>query len=312
MENSMSDQPSIMKFMVQKASAVDLDAPPGKLDREERAKPTRFCRHKHKTGHRCGKPFLASLGGTRCPFCLARRCRNRNSKAGKDSKQRYQISGKGKKGAAVARKTVVGRANQKRNKISKAGRASQKRSRTNPAGRERKKRQNASRMSALEKSLIKMVRGVHPNPKTFRELGLFADNADAEAFFESTKTEPWMKGAPWGKKEATTLPETVLQIGHKIPKSWYRHDDEAEIKKAWSRTNLFAQCVVENIRAGDRNQLTEEQWMALKEIWPKQCANMTDEEAWIWARDNVDNATRKKKRKRSNPEAAATSQYVSE
>ena len=150
-----------------------------------------------------------------------------------------------------------------------------------------------------------MVRGVHRDPQSFRALGLFEDNADAEAFFESTKTEPWMRDAPWGPRTKTTEPQTVLQIGHKIPKAWYRHDDEAEIRKCWSRANLFAQCAVENHEAADRNLLTREAWMALKAAWPKQCADMSDEEAWQWAAHNVDNATRKATRAAAKAAAAA-------
>ena len=150
-----------------------------------------------------------------------------------------------------------------------------------------------------------MVRGVHRDPQSFRALGLFEDNADAEAFFESTKTEPWMRDAPWGPRTKTTEPQTVLQIGHQIPKAWYRHDDEAEIRKCWSRANLFAQCAVENHEAADRNLLTREAWMALKAVWPKQCADMSDEAAWQWAAHNVDNATRKATRAAAKAAAAA-------
>ena len=150
-----------------------------------------------------------------------------------------------------------------------------------------------------------MVRGVHRDPQSFRALGLFEDNADAEAFFESTKTEPWMRDAPWGPRTKTTEPQTVLQIGHRIPKAWYRHDDEAEIKKCWSRLNLFAQCAVENHDNADRNFLKREAWMALKAVWPKQCADMSDEAAWQWAAHNVDNATRKAARAAAKAAAAA-------
>lgn len=191
------------------------------------------------------------------------------------SKQ-YFATEKGKRTQAKYRATEKFKANMRRYRSSEKGKA-----------------HNAKRMSQLTRSLHQMVRGVHPNPQSFRSLGLFGDNADAEAFFELTKTEDWMKTAPWGACTATTLPQTVLQIGHRIPKAWYRHDDDGEIKKCWSRTNLFAQCAVENTKANHRNILSQAQWLALKAIWPKQCAGMTDEQAWAWCRDNVDNATRR-------------------
>lgn len=158
------------------------------------------------------------------------------------------------------------------------------------------KRRNSKPMNRLAASLWKMVTGTHENPVTFRKLRIFVNNADTQAHFESTFA-PWMTWENQGQRQLDTLPNTRWQIGHRIPKVWYRHDDLAEVKKAWSRANLFAQCAVENTGANDRNILTREQWLSLKAIWPKQCARMTDEEAWVWARDNADNATRKANRK---------------
>ena len=179
--------------------------------------------------------------------------------------------------------------------------------RASDKGKAANKRSNDKKMNRLAMSLCNMVNGTHDRPATFKALGLFEDNADAEAHFESTKTEPWMKDCAFGPRTKTTLPKTVLQIGHKIPKVWYRHDDEEEIKKCWSRQNLFAQCAVENHEAGDRNFLSREQWMALKPIWPKQCADMTDEQAWAWAVNNVDNATRKAERAAAKAAKTASS-----
>ena len=167
-------------------------------------------------------------------------------------------------------------------------------------------------MNRLSRSLIKMLAGTHENPVTLPKLGLFADNADVQAHFASTFA-PWMNFENQGSFRTGMAPNTVWQDGHRIPKVWYRHDDEAEVKKCWSRANLFAQCAVENVTAGDRNMLSRDEWLALKSIWPKQCDGMTDEEAWQWASRNVDNATRAKNRKRKR-EAATTpkQQYESD
>lgn len=147
----------------------------------------------------------------------------------------------------------------------------------------------------LSNSLSRMVTGKHTNPITFKMLGIFEDIDDVQAHFESTFVT-WMNWENHGKLHKDALPNTIWQIGHHIPKIWYRHDDVDEVKKAWSRDNLFAQCAVENISACDRNILSEAQWLALKLIWPKQCTGMTDEDAWQWAKDNADNATRKAER----------------
>lgn len=277
---------------------VDPAKPLGAMQRF--APPEKRCTNKDGHKKQCKWWFLASDPHSECPKCRRATKRYKTGEAGRASNKRFKTNEKGK---AIAKRFFT----------SEKGRACQKRARTSEKGKASKKRENGTRTSQLARSLCKMIRGVHPDPQSFRALGLFADNADAEAFLESTKTEPWMKDAPWGKRTTTTVPKTVLQIGHRIPKAWYRHNDDAEIKKCWSRANLFAQCAVENHEAADRNQLSQEQWLALKPIWPKQCAGMTDEEAWQWAFRNVDNATRKKKkRKRDEAEAATTSQYVSD
>lgn len=216
------------------------------------------------------------------------------------------------------------KANQKRYDATDKGKASTSRKNTGEKCKARKKRYNASdkgkacirgndrkMMNRLSHSLIKMLNGTHDRPSTFRGLGLFEDNVDVETHIKSTFL-PWMNDCPFGPRINTTLPKTVLQIGHRIPKVWYRHDDKEEIKKCWSRTNLFAQCSVENHNARDRNILSAAQWLDLKPIWPKQCAAMTDKEAWEWARDNVDNTTRRLERaaEKATPSCEAGPSYL--
>ena len=246
-----------------------------------------------------------------------------HSEAGKERNERYDTSDKGKEstkrsnasesGKASKRKWNRDHAEQKADadaeyNDSKAGKAAAKRSKQSPAGKARtiryktgtagkasQKRQNYKFENQLARSLFKMAKGTHKFPLTFKKLGLFEDNADVQAHFVST-FKPWMTLENQGKRLKGTEPNTKWQIGHKIPKAWFDHDDEEEVKKAWCRDNLFAQCAVENHDARDINALSKDEWLALKSIWPKQCTGMTDEEAWVWARDNVDNVTRKAKR----------------
>lgn len=211
------------------------------------------------------------------------------------SNQRYRDSEKGKaatkcKNAKELTKELK-RAYEKRDE----GKAKTKRYRTSDKGKAMKKRQAQSPMGKLSRSLRKMVLSKHPDPVTFPKLGLFVDSDDSRTHIESTFA-PWMSWTNSGNRLRDTLPNTVWQIGHRIPVAWYRHEDLDEIKKCWSRDNLFGQCAVENIDAKDRNILSRGQWLALKRIWPKQCNGMTDDSAWVWARDNVDNTTRRHKR----------------
>ena len=172
------------------------------------------------------------------------------------------------------------------------GKANRKRYQVSDKGRACNRRQNERIVNRIAHSLRTMVSGNNNNPQTFIQLGIFKDNDDAQKHFE-LQFAPWMNWINHGKRLVSTLPNTRWNIGHRIPKTWYRHDDLGEILKCWSRGNLFPQCAVENTDAKDRNIFSREEWVALKPIWPKQCAGMADEQAWQWAFHNVDNATRK-------------------
>ena len=261
---------------------ADPGAPLGKMQRF--AKPQQRCANKDGHGNRCkwwfDKPAEDDVQLKWCPRC--RRTGRRNNKNGteaaKASKRKHKLTEKFKKTTAAWKKGKRGKASNKRYKTGEKGKA---------AGR----KESSKPMSRLSQSLAKLLAGVPGRGVNFRALGTFVDNDDVIAHFESTFA-PWMSWDNKGPKLADTAPNTRWQNGHRIPKAWYRHNDLKEAKKCWSRANLFAQCAVENITAGDRNILSRDQWQALKTIWPKQCDNMTDDEAWEWASNNVDNATR--------------------
>lgn len=270
-----------------------------------------------KKRRRCNHWFPASDERKMCETCRARRCREAKTEKGRASNRKsaakYKRTEKGKQTTSRSNKSQAHKDAKKRYNTSEMGRSKsrehdRRRSKTekrkisfknfsiSEKGRACQKRERSKPVSRVAASLRGMVAGTNIGPVTFRELGVFECNADAQAHFESTFA-PWMNWSNIGKRLDETLPNTVWQIGHRIPKAWYRHEDIAEQKKCWSRLNLFAQCAVENHKAGARNILTREQWLVLKPIWPKQCAFMTNEEAWAWARDNVDNRIRREERK---------------
>lgn len=221
------------------------------------------------------------------------------------SNQRYRDSENGKVAKARFNAKESTKALKRAYEQSDKGKAKTKRYTSSDKGKAMKRRQAQTPVGKLSRSLHKMVHGKHPDPVTFPNLGLFADGADSQAHIESTFA-PWMTWTNSGKRLPDTLSNTVWQIGHRIPVAWYRHEDLDEVKKCWSRANLFAQCAVENIDAKDRNILSCEQWLALKRIWPKQCNGMADEEAWAWCRNNVDNATRRHERVASSNDLNTT------
>jgi len=295
------------------------DAPLGKMQREA-PKMKRCVKLLRADGNRCNGELLASDSRVWCKKCRkqkvkegktekgkAKKKRYTNGEKGKAKKKRYKNSEKGKATEKRYKNSDKGKAAEKRYVKSDKGKAAEKRYRKSDKGKACTKRKNAKTMHRLSRSLGLMLAGTHENPVSFPKLGLFVDNADAQAHFASTFA-PWMHAENQGVFRTGMAPNTVWQNGHRIPKAWYRHDDEAEVKKCWSRTNLFAQCAAENVAAGNRNLLSREAWLALKPIWPKQCNGMTDEEAWQWASHNVDNATRAKNRKRKREATTAPKQ----
>ena len=269
------------------------------------------CNRKNSVWH-CPVWFSISDKRKLCERCraTAKRCnqsgngkarhkRHRGTPKYKATHKRHRDSEKGKASQKRAQTNEKGRATKKRYRESDKGVASAKRARNSEKGKATSKRLSKMLMFRMSTSLRLMMTGEHKCPVTFPKLGTFKNNADAHAHFEST-FDPWMNWNNHGRRTRNMQPHTAWQIGHRIPKSWYRHDDVEEIRKCWSRANLMAQCAVENGDANCTNALTRDQWIVLKSIWPKQCSKMTDEEAWGWARDNVDNDTRKAERQASN------------
>ena len=179
----------------------------------------------------------------------------------------------------------AGKASQKRTNGSEKGKMRQKKYAKTEKAKRCNKRANDKISARLSSSLYKMVRGTHNQPVTFVKLGIFSSNDDAEAHFVST-FEPWMTMQNLGAYRNGDEYGSKWNIGHRIPRVWYGVDDNAELKKCWSKSNLYAQCARENVETVDSIKLTKIQWLALKGIWPKQCQSKTDEEAWLWASTN--------------------------
>lgn len=228
---------------------------------------------KDGTTWQCPKLFPASDTHNLCPDCRKMSAAStRRSPAFKVYMKEYT-------------KSEAGKASQKRSNQSDKGKLRQKRYAQTEKGKQRNKRSNDQISARLASSLYKMVRGTHNQPVTFVKLGIFASNADAKAHFVST-FDPWMSMVNLGAYRKGDEYDTKWNLGHKIPQVWYDADDEAELRKCWSRANLFAQCARKNVESVDTALLTESQWLALKEVWPKQCVSMSDAEAWMWAVTN--------------------------
>jgi len=253
-----------------------------------------------KERRRCNHWFSAADKRKMCERCRKTSVRGGQTEKGKANQSnahaKYRLTEKGRANQARHDTPEKNKIRWERCKASGRAKVNKKKYHQSAKGKATRKRHDAKPAYQLARSLYKMVTGVHENPVRFPELGVFASNADAQAHLESTFAT-WMNWHNQAAHRTGMEPNTYWQMGHRIPKTWYRHEDIEEQKKCWSRLNLFAQCAVENTKAKDRNILTREQWLMLKPIWPKQCAFMTNEEAWAWARDNVDNRTRREERK---------------
>lgn len=252
-----------------------------------------------KDRRRCNQWFSILEKYKLCTRCRATSLRNTKTDKGKlsvkNALKRYRDTDKGK---ATQKRCDTPEKNRRcceRRKASGTGQEANRKYNQSTKGKACRKRRDANMMNHLSRSLYKMVTGKHTSPVRFPKLGIFVDNADAQAHIASSFA-PWMNQHNHGVRRSGMSPNTRWQIGHRIPKTWYRHDDIDEQKKCWSRSNLFAQCAVENTNAKDSNILNREQWLALKVIWPKQCALMTNEMAWLWAHGSVDNTTRRSQR----------------
>ena len=111
----------------------------------------------------------------------------------------------------------------------------------------------------------KMLRegGVSGTVLSFTE---FASDDDTRAFFEAS-FEPWMSWANYGTHKKGAELESAWNIGHKIPRSAYDHSNEDDIRRCWSRMNLFAQDAKQNANASDRlpNSCV---LLSLRPVWP--------------------------------------------
>lgn len=126
--------------------------------------------------------------------------------------------------------------------------------------------------SRLSSSLRKMVNGTHRNPITFKKLGIFKDNDDARDHFAST-FQPWMSHSNYGAYSVGDEYSTKWQIGHRLPKIAYDHSNPADVKRAWSRDNLFAQCAKENNELGAKSAVNDDELVRLQHIWPLAAGN---------------------------------------
>jgi len=157
----------------------------------------------------------------------------------------------------LASKTPIGR---------KKACAASKRYCATEKGKANRDAHNAKLSTQIASKMSDLLSGVRDASQTLKELKLFATEQEATAHFELT-FEPWMNWSNRGKLASDTLPNTVWQIGHRIAVAQYDHSIKEDVRRCWSRRNLFAQCARQNSEWKERLQPASV-LVGLKDIWP--------------------------------------------
>ena len=199
-------------------------------------------------GGRCKRVFPTTyrdVKGEQVPYAS---CEQHRASA-----NRFRTSDKGREVGAKCRKTEgYKRAHAEHMKTDKA-KATQKRI----SGEVH--HQIAIRVSAI-------VSGRRVISETLKGSEIFLTRKEAQDHFEST-FEPWMNWKNKGRLKSDTKPNTVWQIGHRIPIAAYDSNIAEDITRCWNKKNLFAQCARENnqLRAKLPNEAV---LLSLQSIWP--------------------------------------------
>ena len=189
-----------------------------------------------------------------CDRCRATRRRYEDGDVCKTIKRAWSNSESGK---ASARKTSRGekvKANGRRYRLSEKGKATDK-------------RYSSKLSSKLSASLRRMVRGINQNPASLPSLGVFADNRDVQEHIVST-FEPWMTLENQGVRRRGDDYNTKWHIGHRIPRAVFDSANIEDMRRCWSRENVYAQCARANVENGKKLTLTDAELLQLQSVWP--------------------------------------------
>lgn len=168
---------------------------------------------------------------------------------------------------ALYRKSEKGRTATQRANHGPNAKANRRRYRLTDKGKATVKRQNAKLSSRLSQALSRMVAGKHQNPVSLPSLGVFVDNSDAQAHFVST-FEPWMTMENQGEYRSGDDYNVKWNIGHRLPRSIFDSANIEDVRRCWSRENLFAQCARANVENWKLLTHTDAELLALQALWP--------------------------------------------
>ena len=113
-------------------------------------------------------------------------------------------------------------------------------------------------------AMSKMLKGIRGSSKTVMSYSEFIDTDDLRDHFES-QLESWMTWENHGKASKDGVKH--WNIGHRIARALYDANDEEDVRRCWSKKNLFPQDANENI-ALQTKLPTDDVLNQMKECWP--------------------------------------------
>jgi hypothetical protein len=189
-----------------------------------------------------------------CDRCRATRRRYEHGDVFKAIRRAWNNSESGKASAKMTSRGEKVKANQRRYRLSEKGKATDK-------------RQSSKLSSKLGASLRRMVRGINQNPASLPSLGVFAENRDVQEHFVST-FEPWMTLENQGVHRRGDDYNTKWHIGHRIPRAVFNNANIEDVRRCWSRENVYAQCARANVENWKKLTLTDAELLRLRSVWP--------------------------------------------
>lgn len=190
---------------------------------------------REKAPWRCTNTFVpGGSSSTRCPRCRETVQRDNGSDAGRNRLSRY---GHGPKGKIVKKRYQA-------KIMTKVGHAL----RDQLSGRERPS----------------WLGDVQPRLAPVTE---FKNEVDARNHFEQL-FEDWMTWENAGEYRKKMSYKTVWHIGHRVPKSVYDESDIEDMRRCWSKANLYPQDGKDNVTK-QTILPSRDVLLSLRSIWPK-------------------------------------------
>jgi len=148
------------------------------------------------------------------------------------------------------------------------GRAAHKKHRATEKFKVGARRRAKEPAAAIMNRLRQMLTKNSYNSETIRFATEFGTNAEWKAHMQSTFA-PWMNWENRGKYTRGDPYRSKWNIGHRIPCALYDFGDPVDVKRCFSKANLYAQCARENIELGQKHVPTGVERERLRPVWPK-------------------------------------------